>query len=127
MAHEHEGNMKNEFEAEGTTMTPTIEEVSGWLREAAFYVVDLADECLMDEAAVVQAVFNDRVAQVEAMGWPKTCDTCELWDNSPWKVSPERRLCLCQEEDNDTESWGFVDDCGPKFGCIHHKQPPVNK
>jgi protein gp37 len=50
------------------------------------------------------------------------CCTCHWWDNSPWQVTPETRLCLYPEKRADAESWGFVEGCGPKFGCVHWKR-----
>jgi len=50
------------------------------------------------------------------------CCTCEWWNNSPWQVTPETRLCLYPEKRSDAKSWGFVEDCGPEFGCVHWKK-----
>ena len=116
-------------------MTATIEDVAGWPREAAelAYLVSLRDGGARDKAIPSQhctkkmEIFNDRAAQVEAMGWPNTCDTCEHWDNSPWQISPETRLCLFPEKRNNNQSLGFVDECGPKFGCIHHEDKQLIK
>lgn len=60
---------------------------------------------------------KDLAAQVSAM----RCETCKWWDNSPWQVSPETRLCLFPEKRGNAESWSGMTECGPKFGCFHHE------
>jgi hypothetical protein len=50
------------------------------------------------------------------------CSSCKHWDNSPWQLQPETRLCVHLGGNGKTSSWGFVEDCGPDFGCIHWEE-----
>lgn len=174
-------------------MTPTMEEVAGWLREAqekidtlemfsgncpprkpvfndrAAQVEDMGDVLKIIEshvtelakaihdAAVLAGICKDdinlsgpelimlcadmgvviKAAQVETMGMPKFCDTCEWWacDQILRPDQAGTEFCGLPPVEGDAamgvDYWG---DCcalysGPKFGCIHHKmklQPPVN-
>lgn len=91
---------------------PTREEIAAWLREAAKLTRD----------SKYEEIFEQRAAQVESM----RCETCQWWDNSPWQVSPETRLCLFPEKRGNAESWSGMTECGPKFGCFHHEQKPAD-
>ena len=100
-------------------MSPTMEEVAGWLREAQEEINNLV--VFSGNYPSEKQVFNDRAAQVEAMGLPKTCDTCRWWmsQGGPWNSD------YCAAMPN-----RIVPGQGPKFGCIHHKmklQLPVKK
>lgn len=108
-------------------------QVSEWLMEARKLELELLEyskeslTCYDDANGVddyskaqvkIKEKWQQRAAQVEAM----TCDGCYHWDNSPWQVTPETRLCMFPEKRANAESWGFVNDCGPKFGCIHWEE-----
>lgn len=106
-------------------MTPTIEEVAGWLREAGKKeeVQRLRSGASIHDARTEGERWYLRAAQVEAMGWPKTCDTCASYREYYEQVTNYNKptnTCLD----------GYVHGKGPKFGCVHHKeksQPPVKK
>ena len=79
-------------------MTPTMEEVAGWLREAANdHALRASFSRTASGALTHQAKeweFRNRAAQVEAMGWrPGTSTRC--------RMGAERRWRLCQ-------GWGLV-------------------
>lgn len=94
---------------------PTIEEVAEWMRKTGLKLL------ATDEDAQGNEVLS-RAAQVEAMGEPKTCDTCASYREYYEQVTNYNRL-------TNTCADGYVHGKGPKFGCIHHKplpqQPPV--
>lgn len=100
---------------------PAREEIAAWLREEKFMyeqfstiIKGTTKDLLLARVEVIE----ERAAQVEAM----RCETCQWWDNSPWQVSPETRLCLFPEKRGNAESWSGMTECGPKFGCFHHEQ-----
>jgi hypothetical protein len=61
-------------------------------------------------------------AALEDQAAPRTCRNCSWWDDSPWQVSPETRLCIYPERRATAASWGFVEAGGPEFGCVHFKK-----
>ena len=94
-------------------------QVAEWMLELAEWFGEISKTTIMpctQELNVNRSrMWKKRAAQVEAM----TCDGCYHWDNSPWQVTPETRLCMFPEKRANAESWGFINDCGPEFGCIH--------
>lgn len=102
-----------------------MKEVADWLREASTLAKIWRNECdlrglPMQSNGIDKDVqlFEKRAAQVKAM----TCDGCMWWDNSPWQVTPQTRLCMFPEKRSSAESCGFINDCGSKFGCIHWEE-----
>lgn len=95
-------------------MTQTIKEVAGWLWEACSYDICLCKT--LNDQDIVRNKWANRAAKVDAMGWPKTCDTCRWWED---------RLLVFQKASCNyrarTDRYGDVGFCGPKFGCIHHE------
>lgn len=77
-------------------MTPTMEEVAGWLREAADAAYDVNEGRPLDDGWFES--FNHRAAQVEAMGWRPIEEApigggAESIDDPNW-VEPPKLLLL---------------------------------
>ena len=115
---------------------PTIEEVAGWMMEAAelAYLVSLRDGGVRDKTILSQhytkkrEIFNDRAAQVDAMGWRPIVEApigknmfvaisiTDQYISDPW--------CVWQQRDGDYSRWPH------KFKPTHFMplpQPPVKK
>lgn len=107
-------------------MTPTMEDVAGWLRDLSSWFGEMSRlsqmDCTIDLNMSRSKMWADRAAQIEAMGTPKTCDTCESYREYYEQVANYMRM-------TNTCAYGYAINQGPKFGCIHHKnmpQPPVS-
>ena len=116
-------------------MSPTMEEVAGWLREAQEEINNLV--VFSGNYPSEKQVFNDRAAQVEALGWrpieecPKNGTYIDLWDSSA-----KKRLTDCRWDGNnrwirwDENAFGVMAWCVVKGKITHFMplpQPPVKK
>ena len=121
-------------------MTPTMEEVAGWLRDRGSELYNkskrLDNEFGQRDAILKRAeCWFDRAAQVEAMGWrpisecPKNGTCIDLWDSSI-----KKRLTDCRWDGNnrwvrwDENAFGVMAWCVVKGKITHFMplpQPPV--
>ena len=124
-------------------MTPTMEEVAGWLREAALSERAISLACLTGllparfkmEADERSDLFDSRASQVEAMGWrpieeaPRTGEEVDLWDDFA-----QDRITDCKWMKNAWHRWEpnafeTMDWCrvhGKLTHFMRKPQPPCN-
>lgn len=122
----------------------TMEEVAGWLREAAnqqtiiartYHKLGWSEHS--HDAETLGEYFNDRAAEVEAMGWrpiedcPKDGTSVDLWNSSS-----EKRLTDCRWDGNNRwirlkeNAFGVMAWCVVKGKITHfmpRPQPPMKK
>lgn len=99
-------------------------QVADWLREAALTERSVAVACaagilperFMQEAITHAEEFDRRAAQVEAM----TCDGCR-WSQDTVGFVPIGKECL-RPINFSKDDRSRVNECGPKFGCIHWEE-----
>ena len=122
-------------------MTPTMEEVAGWLRDRGSELYNkskrLDNEFGQRDAILKRAeCWFDRAAQVEAMGWrpideaPRTGEEVDLWDDFA-----QSRITDCKWRKNAWHRWEpnafeTMDWCrvhGKLTHFMRKPQPPVNK
>ena len=113
-------------------MTPTMEEVAGWLREAQEEINNLV--VFSGNYPSEKQVFNDRAAQVEALGWrpiedaPRDGTLIDLWEDDTKERLPDCMWCrgTWRQFQHPDEEWVDV-----MYGTITHfmplPQPPVKK
>lgn len=118
-------------------MTPTMEEIAGWLREAAgdhalrASFSKTASGALTHQAKEKEA--RDRSAQVEDMGWrpieeaPKDATFVDLWNSSL-----NARVTDCLWSRGEWKKWDETDQeyLAVEDGATHFMfvpQPPVKK
>lgn len=122
-------------------MTPTMEEVAGWLREAAkqqtiiaraYHKLGWSEHS--HDAETIGEYFEDCAARVEAMGWrpieetPKDGTLIDLWESNTKERLPDCMWCkgVWRQFQNQEEEWVDV-----MYGEITHfmpiPKPPVKK
>ena len=115
-------------------MTPTMEEVAGWLREDAEHFRLIGEGLIEGRALCAYAAQSDsRAAQVEAMGWrpieecPKDATFVDLWNSSL-----NARVTDCLWSRGEWKKWDETDQeyLAVEDGATHFMfvpQPPVKR
>ena len=121
-------------------MTPTIEEVAGWLREAATECEDFRGWLESDGHTALATdkedqgiLFRNRAAQVEAMGWrpieeaPKDKSMADLWEaDSRVRIPDCTWLCNAWHQYRYEDGWVEV-TCGTITHFMFPPAPPVKR
>ena len=116
-------------------MTPTMEEVAGWLREDAEHFRLIGEGLIKGKALCAYAAQSEsRASQVETMGWrpiseaPRDGTLIDLWESNTKERLPDCMWCkgTWRQFQHPDEEWVDV-----MYGTITHfmplPQPPVKK